>query len=75
MTAHMEKKNLKTFDLVRGTANRRLKNEHNSLVVIAKGDSFYKGILLDPWRNSGDLYWTKVTNDEDPQYTWHKFIN
>lgn len=75
MTAHMEKKKLKTFDLVRGTANRRLKNEHNSLVVKAKGDSFYKGILLDPWRDSGQLYWTKVTEDDDPQYTWHKFIN
>ena len=75
MTAHMEKKNLKTFDLVRGTANRRLKNEHNSLVVKAKNTSFYEGILLDPWRNSGDLYWEKVTNDNDPQYTWHKFIN
>jgi hypothetical protein len=75
MTEHMEKKHLKTFDLVRGTANRRLKNEHNSLVVVAKGASFYTGILLDPWRNSGDLYWEKVTEDEDPQYTWHKFIN
>jgi hypothetical protein len=75
MTAHMEKKNLQTFDLVRGTANRKLKNEHNSLVVVAKGASFYTGILLDPWRNSGELYWEKVTQDEDPQYTWHKFIN
>ena len=75
MTAHMEKKNLKTFDLLRGTANRRLKNEHNSLVVVAKGDIFYNGILLDPWRNSGELYWTKVTEDNDPQYTWHQFVN
>ncbi|MCK5809574.1 MAG: hypothetical protein KAH00_00715 [Cocleimonas sp.] len=75
MTAHMKKKNLKTFDLLRGTANRRLKNEHNSLVVVVKGGSFYSGILLDPWRNSGDLYWEKVTKDEDPQYTWHEFVN
>ncbi|MCK5917559.1 MAG: hypothetical protein KAG34_04000 [Cocleimonas sp.] len=75
MTAHMKKKNLKTFDLLRGTANRRLKNEHNSLVVVAKGAHFYSGIMLDPWRNSGDLYWEKVTNDEDPQYTWHEFVN
>ena len=75
MTAHMAKKNLQTFDLVRGTANRRKKNEHNSLVVVAKGDGFYSGILLDPWRDSGELYWAKVTEDNDPQYTWHKFIN
>jgi hypothetical protein len=75
MTAHMEKKNLQTFDLLRGTANRRLKNEHNSLVIVAKGAHFYTGILLDPWRNSGELYWTKVTEDDDLQYTWHEFIN
>ncbi len=75
MTAHMKKKNLKTFDLLRGTANRRLKNEHNSLVIVAKGHNFYTGILLDPWRNSGELYWAKVTDDEDPQYTWHEFVN
>ena len=75
MTTHMKKKKLKTFDLLRGTANRRLKNEHNSLVVVAKGGDFYTGILLDPWRNSGDLYWAKITEEEDPQYKWHKFIN
>ncbi len=75
MTAHMKKKNLKTFDLLRGVANRRLKNEHNSLVVVAKGADFNTGILLDPWRNSGELYWTKVTEDEDPQYTWSEFVN
>ena len=75
MTAHMKKKHLKTFDLLRGVANRRLKNEHNSLVVVAKGADFYTGILLDPWRNSGELYWTKVTEDEDPQYTWGEFVN
>jgi hypothetical protein len=75
MTAHMAKKNLQTFDLLRGTANRRLKNEHNSLVIVAKGANFYTGILLDPWRNSGELYWTQVTEDDDLQYTWHKFIN
>ena len=75
MTAHMKKKNLKTFDLLRGTANRRLKNEHNVLVIVAKGASFYTGILLDPWRNSGDLYWAKITEEEDPQYDWHKFVN
>ena len=75
MTAHMKKKNLKTFDLLRGVANRRLKNEHNSLVVVAKGADFNTGILLDPWRNSGELYWTKVTEDEDPQYTWGEFVN
>ncbi len=75
MTAHMQKKNLKTFDLLRGTANRRLKNEHNALVIVAKGENFYTGILLDPWRNSGDLYWAKVTEEEDPQYVWHQFVN
>jgi len=42
--------------------------EHNALVIVAKGQKFEEGIILDGWRNSGDLYFTKVT--EDKAYTW-----
>jgi hypothetical protein len=27
---------------------------------------FNEGLVLDPWRNSGDLYWTKVGQDSYP---------
>ena len=42
--------------------------EHNSVVVVAKGHSFEEGVVLDPWRNSGELFFSKVT--EDKAYHW-----
>lgn len=71
MTALMRKKNLKTFDLHHGMAFRFTKDEHNSLIVSAKGDDLREGIVLDPWRNSGILYWSKVVDDK--KHPWVKF--
>jgi len=42
--------------------------EHNALVVVAKGGSIQNGILIDPWRDSGKLYFIKI--DEDKKYQW-----
>jgi len=42
--------------------------EHNALVIVAKNGSIKNGILIDPWRNSGKLYFTKI--DEDKKYEW-----
>ncbi len=42
--------------------------EHNSLVIVAKNGSIKNGILIDPWRDSGKLYFTKI--DEDKKYKW-----
>jgi hypothetical protein len=45
-------------------------SEHNVIVVTAKGQSFYQGIILDNWRYGGRLVWGLVT--EDPHYRWHE---
>jgi hypothetical protein len=42
--------------------------EHNALVVVAKGGKIKEGIIIDPWRNSGELYFSKV--EDDPDYVW-----
>ena len=42
--------------------------EHNALVVIAKGAKIEDGIVIDPWRDSGNLYFSKVTKDK--KYKW-----
>ena len=58
---------LKTYHLYWGVAHRGSElREHNSVVVAAKGQQFEKGIVLDPWRNSGELYWTPVKSDRYP---------
>jgi hypothetical protein len=43
--------------------------EHNALLVVAKGRKIQEGIIIDPWRNAGELYFSKV--GDDPKYTWH----
>src|SRR2546423_12240633 len=44
--------------------------EHNVIVVTAKGQNFYQGIILDNWRYGGRLVWGLI--GEDPHYKWHE---
>ena len=41
--------------------------EHSSVVITATGQGFKNGLVLDAWRNAGDLYWTPVAADV---YAW-----
>ena len=72
-TADLRKKlksmRLKSFDVHWVVANKRasFRIEHSSVVVSARGKPYTKGLVLDPWRYSGKLYWAKVADDE---YEW-----
>jgi hypothetical protein len=58
---------LKSFELHWGVAYRGSElREHNCVVITATGQPFLKGIVLDPWRNSGNLYWARVSKDNYP---------
>ena len=58
---------LKSFQLHWGVAHRGSDlREHNSVVITARGQDFFQGIILDPWRNSGRLYWARLTKDSYP---------
>jgi len=59
------------FDFHLGGANiGRYWSEHNVLVITAKGKPFDSGIVVDPWRDSGRLYFAKVK--EDRRYHWRE---
>lgn len=61
--------NFKTFDYYIGGANiNDYWEEHNTLVVTCKGCDFNDGVILDPWRNSGTLYFNKLKDDTN--YNW-----
>jgi len=47
--------------------------EHNVLVVVAKGGRVEEGIIIDPWRDSGNLYFSKVSKDR--KYQWKHRAN
>lgn len=68
MRGRLEELNLQTIDILWAVANRGEYFEHNALVVVPKNGVFYDGVLLDAWRNSSTLYWSKVGDDKD--YIW-----
>ncbi len=71
MLKHAKSLNLKSFDYYIGGANiGNYWTEHTTLVVTCKGCNFNEGIVLDPWRNSGELFYSKVKND--PRYIWQQ---
>lgn len=69
MLKHAKSLDLKSFDYYIGGANiGDYWREHTTLVVTCKDCNFSDGIVLDPWRNSGELFYSKVKNDT--QYVW-----
>ena len=62
--------NFATLDLHRAIANgdNRLIIDHSTLIVSAKGADMMDGIVLDPWRGAGVLFWSTVR--DDPRYDW-----
>ena len=66
---HVVKQGYSEFDFHLGGANiGEYWREHNVLVVTAKGKPFDSGVVIDPWRDSGKLYFEKVKKDR--QYSW-----
>jgi hypothetical protein len=58
----------KSFDFHRGIAypHSSWRITHSSVIICAKGQAFEHGIVLDPWRNSGRLYWISLKKDRYP---------
>lgn len=64
---HFNNKNLKTLNIIEGVAHEKnYWQEHNTMVVTAKGYTFDTGVVLDPWRKSGVLTWARVKEDRYP---------
>ena len=63
-------RHFKSFDFKWGRANADKLNEHNVIVVLKKGSNDFKnGVILDAWRNSGDLLFLKVKDDTKYSFT------
>ncbi|MFD1344588.1 hypothetical protein [Litorisediminicola beolgyonensis] len=70
MEARLAQENFRTLDLHRAIANAdaAFRLEHSTVIVSAKGRGMYDGIVLDPWRRGGALFWSRTT--EDRWYDW-----
>ena len=65
LMSRLNKLQLKRYQLRWGVAYRRSDlREHNTVVITANGQHFENGLVLDPWRHSGKLYWVAVKNDK-----------
>ena len=67
LMSHLMALELKDYQLRWAVAHRGSDlREHNTVVVTADGQPFEDGLVLDPWRNSGKLYWVVVKKDTYP---------
>ena len=70
LMARLRLENFASLDLHWAIANYEsaLRLEHSTVVISARGDSLDQGLVLDPWRYSGDLYWVRTA--QDTGYYW-----
>lgn len=71
---YLSQKNYPSFEFhLMGANIGKYWTEHNVLVVSKKGGKAEEGIIIDPWRDSGNIYFSKV--NEDTQYHWEHRAN
>lgn len=70
LMARLQQEKFRSIQLHWAIANYQasFRLEHSSVVLSAQGESIEQGLLLDPWRFSGDLYWARTGSD--PGYHW-----
>jgi len=68
--ARLNQENFKTLTMHRAIANafHPILIEHSTAVIARAGDAWNEGIVLDPWRYGGILFWDEVV--EDTRYPW-----
>lgn len=66
----LRQENFRSLDIHWAIANYEsyFRLEHSTVVISARGDALQQGLVLDPWRNSGILYWARTPDDTD--YDW-----
>jgi hypothetical protein len=69
MVAQLQTLRLESVELHWGSAAAGKLREHNTVVVTGPGQPFADGIVLDPWRRSGELVWVFVAADS---YVWQE---
>ena len=75
MQVRLRQENFRTLELHRAIANadNPLLIDHSTVIIGRKGDAWDDGIVLDPWRYGGPLFWAKVS--EDDRYPWRNRVD
>ncbi len=66
----LKQENFRTLTLHRAIANadNPFRIDHSTAIISRRGDSMNDGIILDPWRYGGVLFWAPLR--EDTRYEW-----
>lgn len=60
-----------TLSVHRAIANHdNIRIQHSTVVISAAGQTMEQGIVLDPWRYGGYLFWARVPDDS--RYGWEE---
>lgn len=70
LEARLRVEGFETIVIHRAIANHDVsfRIEHSTVIVSGPGQSMEEGIVLDPWRYGGQLFWSETLEDED--YRW-----
>jgi len=70
----LKQENFRTLTLHRAIAppENLFRVDHSTTIISRRGDTFYDGIVLDPWRYGGVLYWSPTLADS--RYKWRPQI-
>jgi hypothetical protein len=70
LLVRLQQERFRSFKLHWGVANydSAFRIEHSSVIISARDQPLQQGLVLDPWRHSGQLFWAKTL--QDPEYRW-----
>ena len=69
MEKRLDAEGFQTLEMNRAIAEGRgLRIDHSTAIISRRGDGFAKGVVLDPWRNGGVLFFAPVV--DDTRYAW-----
>lgn len=70
METRLAAEQFQTLDLHRAIGNSEvaLRIDHSTVIISAKGDGMNDGLVLDPWRYGGRLFWGEPL--ADIKYEW-----
>jgi len=70
LLVRLQQERFRSLQLHWGIANydSAFRIEHSTVIISARNQPLQQGLVLDPWRYSGQLFWAKTL--EDPKYRW-----
>lgn len=70
MEQRLKAEGFQTLQIHRAIANadNPFRIDHSTAIISARGDDMTNGIVLDPWRKGGKLFWAPLR--EDTRYNW-----